>query len=154
MNGPEPDATTTPAIDGSPKSTRRRRQTKAEAATMYADRAHWHVFPVWNVVDGRCQCGKPGCKDPGKHPHGRLIGDWPKGEGGIKQATDDLDPCGGGGAKEPEATSASAPGREAHIVLTWTPSAMADLSGGAASDLVASTGRPRAVGRVPGYPAS
>ncbi len=145
MNGPEPDATTTPAIDGSPKSTRRRRQTKAEAATMYADRAHWHVFPVWNVVDGRCQCGKPGCKDPGKHPHGRLIGDWPKGEGGIKQATDDLDRVRRWWHKDPEANVGIRTGRESGIIVLDVDSeaAMADLRRrGLPPTLVASTGRP------------
>ena len=34
----------------------------------------WAVFPVWwPVDDGRCACGRRGCRDAGKHPIGFLV---------------------------------------------------------------------------------
>lgn len=38
------------------------------AALAYVQRFQWPVFPVHSVVEGRCTCGKPDCKRPGKHP--------------------------------------------------------------------------------------
>lgn len=28
----------------------------------------WQIFPVHSVKDGKCSCGNPDCKSPGKHP--------------------------------------------------------------------------------------
>ena len=33
----------------------------------------WHVFPVWGVRAGKCECGNPECAHPGKHPVSRLV---------------------------------------------------------------------------------
>jgi hypothetical protein len=38
-----------------------------DAALTYAVRA-WPVLPVHSIVNGRCTCGKPDCRTPGKHP--------------------------------------------------------------------------------------
>lgn len=35
----------------------------------------WRLFPCHAIVDGRCTCGKPDCKSPGKHPR---ITEWQK----------------------------------------------------------------------------
>lgn len=53
-----------------------------EAALSYA-RLGWHVFPCWWVEDGRCACGNPECKSPGKHPIGQVV------PGGQNNATTD-----------------------------------------------------------------
>ena len=37
------------------------------AAIGYTERG-WRVLPVHSIVNGRCTCGKPRCKNPGKHP--------------------------------------------------------------------------------------
>src|SRR5215207_9284920 len=37
-----------------------------EAALKYADR-DFKVFPLYGIVDGRCECGT-NCGSPGKHP--------------------------------------------------------------------------------------
>ena len=44
--------------------------TPGEAALVYAKHG-WAVFPVNSVRGGRCSCGKPNCKDIGKHPRTR-----------------------------------------------------------------------------------
>lgn len=43
-----------------------------DAAKLYTTRIGWNVFPVWGVVDGRCECGAGHVspKDMGKHPLG------------------------------------------------------------------------------------
>lgn len=41
----------------------------------------WSVFPCHSVRDGKCSCGKPDCKNPGKHP---------RTEHGFKDATKDV----------------------------------------------------------------
>ena len=38
-----------------------------KAALAYAA-IGWHVFPCHSINDGRCDCGNPVCKSPGKHP--------------------------------------------------------------------------------------
>lgn len=53
-----------------------------EAALSYA-RLGWHVFPCWWVEGGRCACGNPECKSPGKHPIGQVV------PGGQNNATTD-----------------------------------------------------------------
>jgi hypothetical protein len=40
----------------------------ATAAVWYARHQSWPVFPLHGIVDGRCTCGNPDCKNPGKHP--------------------------------------------------------------------------------------
>ena len=39
-----------------------------EAAARYADELGWGVFPLHELVDGRCGCGDPRCEAAGKHP--------------------------------------------------------------------------------------
>jgi hypothetical protein len=39
-----------------------------QAAVGYATRMGWAVFPVNAVSAGRCTCGNPACRNPGKHP--------------------------------------------------------------------------------------
>ena len=58
----------------------------ANAAAFAAD-GH-AVIPIWGVIEGddgnwHCQCGKPDCRSPGKHPVSRLVGN------GILDATTD-----------------------------------------------------------------
>lgn len=44
------------------------------SALAYVQRFHWPVFPVYGLDEhGRCFCGKPDCKRPGKHPIGKLV---------------------------------------------------------------------------------
>ena len=38
-----------------------------EAALSYCRRG-WSVVPVYEIVRGKCSCGNPDCKNPGKHP--------------------------------------------------------------------------------------
>ncbi len=41
---------------------------RLEQALSYAERG-WHVFPVWEIKNGVCACGKGStCTSPGKHP--------------------------------------------------------------------------------------
>ena len=42
------------------------------AALAYVNRFQWPVFPVHGIQEGRCTCGNPDCKRPGKHPIGKL----------------------------------------------------------------------------------
>ena len=53
------------------------------AALAYVNRFQWPVFPVHGIQEGRCTCGNPDCKRPGKHPIGKLA---PQ---GLKDATRD-----------------------------------------------------------------
>lgn len=51
------------------------------AANHYAVNRGWAVLPIYGVTDeGECQCGKPDCSSPGKHPMTR---------NGLKDATKD-----------------------------------------------------------------
>lgn len=38
----------------------------------------WKIFPVWEIVDGKCACGNGECTKPGKHPNGLLAPHWDK----------------------------------------------------------------------------
>lgn len=61
------------------------RSRMLRAALAYAQRLNWKVFPLHHIENERCSCGKPDCKNPGKHPR------WKKGviENGLKAATAD-----------------------------------------------------------------
>lgn len=52
-----------------------------EHALEYAARG-WAVFPAWGVTNGACDCGKPACSSPGKHPIPR---------NGVKEASADAE---------------------------------------------------------------
>jgi len=41
---------------------------KKTAALWYAQKLHWPVFPVFEIVDGPCACGAFDCDRRGKHP--------------------------------------------------------------------------------------
>ena len=43
------------------------------------------VIPVWGVEGGTCDCGRPACESPGKHPIGVLV------PHGLRDATTDTD---------------------------------------------------------------
>lgn len=53
----------------------RRFATNLKYALAYADLG-WHVFPLWNAMNGECRCGSNGCKQNphkrGKHPQNHL----------------------------------------------------------------------------------
>ena len=44
------------------------RNDLARAARWYAEKLGWRVFPLHSIRQGRCSCGAPNCKSPGKHP--------------------------------------------------------------------------------------
>ncbi len=71
----------------------------------------WRVFPVHSVRNGRCDCGDPNCKSPGKHPIGSLV------PHGVKDATCDLDQIAGWWTMQPEANVGIATGRESGLVV-------------------------------------
>jgi len=43
-------------------------KTNLDFALSYA-KISWQVFPVHSIKDGKCSCGNPECKNPGKHPY-------------------------------------------------------------------------------------
>ncbi len=45
-------------------------------------RLGFHIFPNHTIIDGRCTCGNPNCKHPGKHP---------RCPSGYKDATNDFE---------------------------------------------------------------
>jgi len=47
---------------------------RLQSAMAYIDQG-WRVLPVAHVEEGRCSCGKAGCKHPGKHP---ILAKWPE----------------------------------------------------------------------------
>lgn len=71
----------------------------------------WRVFPVHSVQNGRCDCGDPNCKSPGKHPIGSLV------PHGVKDATCDLDQIAVWWTMQPEANVGIATGRESGLVV-------------------------------------
>ena len=42
-----------------------------QAATIYARRLQWAVFPCYEIASGVCACGNSDCDSPGKHPRTR-----------------------------------------------------------------------------------
>jgi hypothetical protein len=44
------------------------RNPRLNFALRYAGECHVPVFPVYGISDGKCDCGQPDCKSPGKHP--------------------------------------------------------------------------------------
>ncbi len=86
----------------------------------YARRG-WSVFPVFEATEvGRCACGDPECKNPGKHP---------RTPHGVKDATTDEASIRGWWAKWPNANVAIATGaRSGLIVLDIDPRHQGDDS--------------------------
>ncbi len=89
--------------------------SNGKAAVAYAQRFKLRVFPVYEMAEGACSCGKPNCPNPGKHPrceHGcndatsdekqirAWWTDWPKANIGIATGNGllvlDIDPRHGG----------------------------------------------------------
>jgi archaellum biogenesis ATPase FlaH len=54
---------------------------RGDAALLLAVACDWHVFPIWGVADGKCDCGDARCDSAGKHPVAKLV------PNGFKQAT-------------------------------------------------------------------
>jgi hypothetical protein len=53
---------------GKPMLPDARLYTPIDYALRYAAQLHWAVFPLYSIVNGRCDCGKKDCTNPGKHP--------------------------------------------------------------------------------------
>ena len=112
--------------------------TNAQWAAFYAGLG-WRIFPVWPMRDGRCGCGRPDCKHPGKHPVGQR-GFAPR---GVHNATNDTAIIASWWAKIPDANIGVATGAASGIyVVDIDPD-----DGGAVSwgDLVAEHGQPDTV---------
>jgi bifunctional DNA primase/polymerase-like protein/primase-like protein len=71
-------------------------------------RRNWPVFPLFEVVDGRCACGDRKCQNPGKHPRTRR---------GFKDATTDEQRIEAWWTKYPNANIGIATGVESHLVV-------------------------------------
>lgn len=78
-----------------------------QAALDLANRG-WPVFPVHTVRKGQCSCGKPECRNVGKHPMT---------EHGLKDATIDPATIDGWGAKCPDANVGLATGQGSRLVV-------------------------------------
>ncbi len=78
-----------------------------EAAVQYAARG-WPVFPLYEIRDGRCSCGRPTCTSPGKHP--RTIK-------GFKDATTDRDKIIAWWAVNPTANIGISTGQSGLVIL-------------------------------------
>jgi hypothetical protein len=57
----DPSNTCLPGTSGGARS-------PADAAPAYAADLDWPVLALWWAENGRCGCGKPECRKPGKHP--------------------------------------------------------------------------------------
>ncbi len=73
----------------------------------------WSVLPLHTIEDGKCSCGKPDCKSPGKHPRYDvdLIPD------GVKSASKDLDKIHAWWRKWPTANVGIATGLKSGIIV-------------------------------------
>jgi hypothetical protein len=49
------------------------RKRNLDYALSYASKHGWPVFPLWWIDGDQCGCGNPQCRDPGKHPLGKLV---------------------------------------------------------------------------------
>jgi len=60
-------------------------QEKTTIIAEYAGKLGYKLLGLYGIVDGRCECGRPDCPSPGKHP---LPDFFPN---GVKDATDNVD---------------------------------------------------------------
>lgn len=80
---------------------------KLEAALRYA-KYGWAIFPVYEIADGKCSCGKPDCQNPGKHP---------RTPNGVKDASKDPDQIRKWWTQYPEANIGLAAGKTSNIAI-------------------------------------
>lgn len=78
-----------------------------EHALEYATRG-WAVFPAWGITNGVCDCGKPNCSSPGKHPIPR---------NGVKEASADAETVARWWRAYPNANIAIATGQPSGLVV-------------------------------------
>lgn len=78
-----------------------------EAALQYAARG-WPVFPLYEMAGGDCSCGRPACRDAGKHPRTR---------NGLSDATTDEDQIRAWWSKTPRANVAIRTGSESGLLV-------------------------------------
>ena len=81
--------------------------TNKECAEFYASRG-LAVHPINYIKDGKCSCGKEGCKAPGKHP---------KTANGVKDATTDLAVIQKWWSEYPQANIGIATGAKSGIIV-------------------------------------
>lgn len=80
---------------------------RVTAAHEYADNG-WRVLPLYGIAEGRCQCGRPDCHSPGKHPL------TPR---GVNDATTDHDQISAWWMDYPDANVGVATGRASGLVV-------------------------------------
>jgi Bifunctional DNA primase/polymerase, N-terminal/Primase C terminal 1 (PriCT-1) len=92
---------------GQPIAAKQRDNALLDAALSYARRGLL-VFPLHNPVNGKCSCGKPNCKDIGKHPRTAH---------GLKDATTDTETIRGWWETSPDANIAIRTGEESNLLV-------------------------------------
>lgn len=79
-----------------------------KGALYYATRLDWPIFPVYEVIETGCACGRKDCPDPGKHP---------RTEHGFHDATTDEATIHAWWARWPDANIGIRTGMESGLVV-------------------------------------